>query len=183
VTRHRTAKILIGVVSLVLASSEHARADAPLHLRFVVDFTTHSSALSALCGFDVFRRLTGPVDITLFSNDDGEPVREIDTSPSAQVTYFAPATGKAVTFPARSTFITDYFPDGTAIATADGALTLVHVPAEGAPLLINNGRIVFTAVVIGTVGGVPVISDPIQILFVSGADRGSALEACAALAP
>ena len=182
-TRHPAAEMMIGVGLLGLASAGGVTADAPLHLRRFVDFTTHRPELSELCGFDVYRRLEGPVDITLFSNDEGDPLHEIDTSPSAVVTYFAPVTGRSVSFPGTGTLNTDYYPDGTAIASVDGILTLVHVPASGSPLLINNGRLVFTAVVTGTADGVPIISDPIEILFVSGATKGNALEACRSLGP
>ena len=45
-----------------------------------------------------------------------------------------------------------------------------------------GGRLVFTAVVTGTADGVLIISDPIDILFVSGATKANALAECQLLA-
>src|SRR5262245_44064534 len=158
-------------------------AAEPFRVRTVVDLTFGEPGLSALCGFAVYRHLEGKVHATLFRDENGAPVREIDTSPSLRYTFFSPDTGKSVSYPGTGTLITDYRADGTAVATVAGHLTLVHV-AGRPPLLINVGLFVFRAEVIGTTPeGLPIIGPPIEVLFEAGVDLGSVLGACEALAP
>jgi len=165
------------------AGARTAKAEEPILIRSVVDITVPQTGLSALCGFMVYRRLEGLVDAVLFLDDTGNPAHEIDTSPSLRYTFFAPETGKSVSYPGTGSLITDYHPDGTAIASVNGHLTLVHVPGGG-PLLLDVGRFVFTAEIVGTNSdGLPVIGPPIDILFESGIHLGSVLGACQALAP
>ena len=173
----------LALVSLGLVRPETAIADGPLQFRSFVDITLAQPGLSALCAFSVYRRIVGTVTATLFLDDGGNPVHEIDTSPSLRNTYFSPDTGKSLSFPGTGTLMTDYYSNGTAVASVDGMLTLVQVPGGG-PLLLNVGRIVFTADIVGTnADGVPVIGPPKQTLFEAGVDHGSVLGACQALAP
>jgi hypothetical protein len=154
-----------------------------LLIRTYVDITVSQSGLSALCGFTVYRRVEGLVDVVLFLDDEGNPLHEIDTSPSLRYTFFSSETGKSVSYPGTGTLITDYSTGGMAVASVDGHLTLVHASGS-APRLINVGRVVFTAEVIGVnADGVPVIGPPIDVLFEAGIDHGSVLGACQALAP
>jgi hypothetical protein len=171
----------LAVILLALGGSTAANAQ-PLLVRKFVDLTLPQPGLSALCGFTVYRRIEGFVDAALFFDDEGNPVREIDTSPSLRNTFFAPETNKSVSYPGTGTAVTEYYPDLSAVVTLDGFLTFVHVPGSG-PLLISVGRIVFTADVVGTnADGLPVTGSPTAILFESGIDDGSALGACQALA-
>jgi hypothetical protein len=173
----------IVVTAAVLGNPTTITAAELLHVRSVVDLTFAEPGLTALCGFDVYRNIAGMVDAILFLDDDGDPLREIDTSPSLRYTFLAPASGKFISYPGTGTLLTDYYPDGTAVATVDGHLTFGHVPGAE-PLLINVGRLMFTADVVGTsADGLPVIGPPIDILFEAGVDHGSVLGACEALAP
>jgi hypothetical protein len=119
----------------------------------------------------------------LFLNDEGNPVYEIDTSPNWRNTYFSPDTGKSVSDPGTGSLMSVYSPDGKAVVTVDGLFTLVHVPGRE-PLLIDLGRFMFTAEVVGIdANGVPLTDPPVEVLFDSSATRGSVLAACEALAP
>ena len=181
-TRPGSAAASIAIVVALCTSAVTATADEPLLIRKYVDITVLQPGLSALCGFTVYRRVEGLVDAALFLDDQGNAVHEIDTSPSLRYTFFAPETGESVSYPGTGTLITDYYPDGTAVATSHGHLTLVHMPGTG-PLLISVGRLVFTAEVIDVIDGIPVIGPPIDVLFEAGVDHGSILQACQALAP
>jgi hypothetical protein len=175
-----TTSTAVAIVLLALAGPTTANAE-PLLVRKFVDLTLPQPGLSALCGFTVYRRIEGFVDAALFFDDQGNPVREIDTSPSLRYTYFAPEIGKSVSFPGTGAAITEYYPDRSAVVTLDGFLTLVHVPG-GEPLLISVGRIVFTADAVGTnADGLPVTGPPTAFLFERGIDDGSILGACRAL--
>ena len=173
----------IVVTVSALGSSAAITATEPLHVRRVLDFTFEESGLSALCGFAVYRHIEGLADATLFIDDAGNPLHEIDTSPTLRHTFFAPESGKSISYPGTGVLLTDYYPNGTAVATVDGHLTLVHVPG-GKPLLIDVGRLVFSANVIRIdPDGLPVIGLPVEILFEAGVVHGSVLGACEALAP
>ena len=179
----RPTTLMIAVLVALSTSAVTTVADEPLLIRSLVDITVPQPGLSALCGFKVYRRVEGLVDVALFLDDEGKPLHEIDTSPSLRYTFFSSETGKSVSYPGTGTLITDYYQDGMAVASVDGHLALVHA-SGGAPLLINVGRLVFTAEVIGVnADGVPVIGPPIDVLFEAGIDHGSILGACQALAP
>jgi len=177
---------MIGAIvatAAVLANPTTITAADLLHVRSVIDLTFAEPGLTALCGFDVYRNVAGMVDAKLILDDDGGPLREIDTSPSLRYTFLAPDSGKFISYPGTGTLLTDYYPDGTAVATVDGHLTFVHAPGAK-PLLINVGRLMFTADVVGSnADGLPVIGPPIDVLFEAGVDHGSVLGACEALAP
>ena len=176
-------RTIVGVVAIVVASSGVAAGSEPLRIRSWIDITVPQPALSALCGFAVLRRIEGRTDVRLFLDAQGAPQHEIDSSPALVNTYFATATGKSISYPGTGTLITDYYSDGTALASVDGLLTVVHVPGDS-PLFINVGRLVFTADVVGVnPDGVPLIGVPKEILFEGGVDHGNVLGACAALAP
>lgn len=171
------------LAAVMLSDLCAASAEGPVHIRSVLDITLPQPELSALCGFVVLRHIDGATDVELFLNDDGTPFHEIDTSPSLRNTYFSPDTGKAVSYPGTGSAMTDYFPDGTAVVTLDGFLRRVQVPG-GAPLLIEVGRVVFSAHVVGTSpDGVPLTGGPFEVLFDAGVMRGSVLAACEALSP
>src|SRR5262245_27875335 len=93
----------IGVLVLVFAAFAtpvRAAAGEPLHVFTRVDFTLLSPVVSAVCGFPIMQHLDGNVNATLFLDELGNPVHEIDTSPSLRNTFFSPVTGKSVSFAA-----------------------------------------------------------------------------------
>lgn len=176
-----TTRAAFALVLLAFAGPASA-SDGPLLVRKAVDLTIPQPGLSAVCGFTVYRRIEGLVDAALFFDDQGNPLREVDTSPSLRITFLAPETGRSVSYPGTGTAITNYGLDRTAVVTLDGSLTFVQAPGTG-PLLISVGRIVFTADVLGTnEDGLPVTGPPTGILFESGINYGSILGACQALA-
>jgi hypothetical protein len=182
-TRPTTSAAVMTFSVALCTSAAKTTADEPRLIRSYVDITVPQPGLSALCGFAVYRRVEGLVDVALFVDDEGNPLHEIDTSPSLRYTFLSPETGNSVSYPGTGTLITDYDPDGTAVASADGHLTFVHVPGS-APMFIDVGRLVFTAEVTGVnADGVPVIGPPIDVLFEAGVDHGTVLGACQTLAP
>jgi hypothetical protein len=170
------------VFLLVCVAGTSASASEPILIRRAVDVTVAQASLSRICGFTILRRTEGLVDAALFLDQTGNPVREIDTSPTLRITFFSPQTGKSVSFPGTGAATTDFLDDGTAIVSLDGFLTMIR--QQGRPLLISVGRLVFSAEVIGTNGdGLPVTGPPTEILFDSGVESGSIIGACQALAP
>ena len=182
-TRQSVARATTVVILMAFTTADTTRANVPILIRSFVDMTVPQPGLSVLCGFAVLRRIEGRTDVRLFVDAHGAPEHEIDTSPALVNTFFAPATGKSISYPGTGTLITDYYSDGTALASVDGLLTMAHV-AGVAPMFVNVGRLVFTADVVGVnPDGVPLIGVPKEILFEGGVNHGSVLGACAALAP
>jgi len=78
-----TRSAVLAILLLALAASKDATA-GPLLVRHYVDLTLPQPGLSALCGFNILRRIEGFVDTALFFDDQGNPAREIDTSPTTR---------------------------------------------------------------------------------------------------
>ncbi len=155
-------------------------ANQPVHVRSEIDLTVDQVFYTQACGFPVEWHIDGPIHATLFLDGEGNPVHEIDTTPSLRNTYVAPSTGKSVTYPGTGSLITDYFPDGTAIASLNGNVLRVHVPGGG-PALMSTGRIVFAAVVTGTnPDGLPIIEFT-GLISAVGVDHASDQAVCQAL--
>lgn len=143
-------------IALVLVLSGAAAAEQPLQERFHVDNDIRLGAASAVCGFEVRGHFEGDRHFTVFYDNTGAIVREVDTFPSLTLTVYAPSTGKSYTSVSPAVLIT-YYTDGAAIgshATAFTAGLAERIPGVD----MNGGRFVFDAVVIGyDEAGVPLI--------------------------
>jgi hypothetical protein len=91
---------LITLVALLLAAAAlapAATANAPIRQTVTfTDVTFPDTYLSDACGTDVVNTASGTIDITVFLDRSGTPVREIDLV-RGTITFRAPATGKSVT--------------------------------------------------------------------------------------
>jgi hypothetical protein len=144
------------VVALLQGLGTAASAEAPLQERFHVDSDVRLGAASAVCGFEVRGHFEGDRHFTVFYDNTGAIVREVDTFPSLTLTVYALSTGKSYTSVSPAVLIT-YYTDGAAIgshATAFVAGLAERIPGTD----INGGRFVFDAVVVGyDAAGVPLI--------------------------
>ena len=180
-TRIKTTVLMLAVIAASDLST--AKAQEPVHIRSVLDLTLPQPALSAFCGFTVVRHIVGLAEVRLFMNAEGSPVYEIDTSTNWRNTYVSPDTGKSVSYPGTGSVTSVYSPDGKAVVAVEGLMTLVHLPGRE-PLLIDLGRFIFSAEVVGIdANRVPLTGPPVEVLFDSTATRGAVLAACEALAP
>jgi hypothetical protein len=109
-------------------------------------FSFRDDALSAACGFDVFDVGTGPVDTTLFFDQGGTLIREIDTFPTFTFSFTAPSTGKSIGSRAPTVTITDYTGGGAVGTPAVFSVTGLELMLQ--PGVMFTGRQVFDAVVI-----------------------------------
>jgi hypothetical protein len=132
---------LLLAVAAALAVPAATAASGPLHFREDVGpITVPRPGISAFCGFAVFTTFQGMSDVTLFLDSNGNPVREIDTSPSFTITFFAPSTGKSFSYPGAGTLESDYSPDlTTAVVTFTGLTQIIHLPGQE-PFRIVAGR-------------------------------------------
>jgi hypothetical protein len=143
------------VMALLPGLGSVASAEAPLQERVHVDFDVRLGGASAACGFEVRGHFEGDQHFTVFYDNTGAIVREVDTFPSFAFTIYAPSTGKSYTSVGPAVLI-QYYTDGAAVGSRVTAF--VAGLAERIPGFdMNGGRFVFDAVVIGYEAGVPLI--------------------------
>ena len=95
-------------VAALLSASSAARADGPEHYSFDASFSFLHPYLSQRCGTPVVWSKTGTDHATVWRNDAGVVVRELDYSPASKITISAPLLGTSFTA-VRSTLSTwDY---------------------------------------------------------------------------
>jgi hypothetical protein len=121
------------------------------------NFSIRDDALTAACGFDVFDVGAGNVDTTLFYDQSGTLIREIDTAPSFTFSFAAPSTGKSIGSRAPAVLTTDYASGGAVGTAAVASLTGLQLML--APGVIFTGNQVFDAVVVDhSPEGIPIIA-------------------------
>jgi hypothetical protein len=148
-----TALVTVGATQ-DLATGEGApdRVSVDISETFVDDFLTEA------CGTTVIGTATGTVQITLWRNDEGLVVRELDRFPGAFFTWTAPETGNSVKnrYDVGSMW---YYPDG---AVDGGPVTFTmrglffHIPGGTSAIA---GREVSVGDVDFFEDGVPVVED------------------------
>lgn len=143
-------------IALMLASQSSATAGAPLQEWQDFDFDFLLPGATAACGFPVRAHLEGRAHFTVFYDQEGQIIREVDTFPSLKITVYSPTTGKSYTSAQPAVLITDYEPGAAigseAIAYASGLFEKIGDVA------LEGGRIVFSAEVVAyDPAGVPLI--------------------------
>ena len=157
----RRIGLLVSLVALValgggLLGAAPAWATPPKQFHQVpFNFSIPDDALTAACGFDVFDVLAGNIDTTLFYDQSGTLIREIDTGPSITLSFFAPSTGKSIGSRSPAVMITDYTGGGAVGTAAVVSLTGLQLMLQ--PGVMFTGRQVFDAVVVDhTPEGIPI---------------------------
>lgn len=172
--------MVIGLIALALPAT--AAADAPK--RFVFDIEpvpTLAPGISAICGFPVFRALSGRSIVTLFYDANGNVVREQVVFPELRWTFSAPTLGTSISYHAGGIEHTTYSQDGTATVVFTGLQDFIQIPGT-APLAVEAGRQEWDAIVIFLQDGIPVWQ-LVQLEDQSGRFTGGVREAiCQALA-
>lgn len=148
---------MLGALTGAWAGGATARpADAlpPRHVSQTVNLTFPIDYYTQQCGVTAWSTLTGQLDATLFTDQSGTVVREVDTQPGTTET-FSSSAGRSFSFPVAATLVTSY-PDGSgigspAVVSGDGLSGKIPgVPADA-------GRITIQATVVElTDQGVPI---------------------------
>jgi hypothetical protein len=141
---------------LFLAMGSVALASAPLREWTHIDNDIVLPGATAVCGFEIRGHFVGDSHFTLYYDNDGNIVKEIDTFPSLTVTVYRPGTDMSYTTVAPAVLLT-YYTDNAAIGSAATAyLTglLEHIPG----IDMDSGRFAYNARVI-TIdsAGIPII--------------------------
>jgi hypothetical protein len=159
----RRLALILGLVALPLTLATSASATSPTRITFKVNDTFYVPFTSAYCGFDVYRTISGTINVTLFRDGGGALVRETDTGPDFKESFYAPSTGKTFSDPGFVTAHTSYDGGGaigsSAVVTLTGQLQNAAGPADA-------GRLVLEGVVVDI--------DPSGIPFVDASDFVSA---------
>jgi hypothetical protein len=168
----RLALLAASAVATLLLMAAEATASPPTRITLNIDATFASPFLTGLCGIPVSLHEQGTVTVTLFYDQSGAVIRELDTIPGGfSVTRFSPAdeggTGKSSTSVEHTSYKTLY-PEGTALG--DPAIIIAtglqRTSGPGNPRFV--GRQVFEAVIVGeTLEGIPV-ADPVALISQSG---------------
>ncbi len=160
-----------------------AAASPPLQETGHFDNTALLPGATAVCGFPVFGHFEGDFHFTVFYDQDGNIVREVDTFPSATTTVYAPSTGKSYTSASPAVLHTTYT-NGAAIgSTATAALTGLLEKIDDIDM--DGGRVVFEARVTRyDAAGVPIIQF-VRVISSSGPDLDAPIrfQRCAAMMP
>jgi len=159
----RRIGLLVSLVALLALgggtlAAAPAWATPPQHFhQLPFNDSFRDDALSAACGFDVFDVLAANVDATLFYDQSGTLIKEIDTFPVGTFSFAAPSTGKSIGSRAPMVLITDYTGGGAvgtpAVASVRGLQLML------APGVMFTGSQVFDAVVVDhSPEGIPIIA-------------------------
>jgi hypothetical protein len=158
----RRIGLLASVVALLalgggLLAATPAWATPPQHFhQLPFNFSFRDDALSDACGFDVFDVFAGNVNVTLFYDQSGTLIREIDTSPSLTFSLAAPSTGKSIGSRSPMVLITDYTGGGALGTATVASLTGLQLMLQ--PGVMFTGNQVFNAVVVDhSPEGIPII--------------------------
>jgi hypothetical protein len=159
-----TTAVLTALAS-VAAPAPAVAAGAPD--RFTVDIseTFIDESASQSCGTQVVVTVTGSTEISLWRNEKGLVVRELDRSPGAFITWSAPETGMSTKTRADMVSHWDY---GTG-AVLGGPVTFVfqglffHLPGASSAFA---WREVSVGDVDGFEDGVPIVNDGTLVSFV-----------------
>jgi hypothetical protein len=159
----RRIGLLVSLVALLALgggtlAAAPAWATPPKHFhQLPFNFSFRDDALSAACGFDVFDVLAANIDTTLFYDQSGTLIKEIDTLPTGTFSFFAPSTGKSIGSRVPMVLVTDYAGGGAVGTAAVGTVTGLQLML--APGVMFTGRQVFDAVVVDTSPeGIPIIA-------------------------
>jgi hypothetical protein len=136
------------------------------------------------CGFEVRFFNIGTFKATLFVDETGTIVREIDTFPGDNAGWSSPSSGRSIVFPNGAVLVTDY-PNGTALGSA--VTTTGHglsakipgIPAD-AGTAVFAGHIAFI-----DPNGVPIVAFD-QLVSINGHSSDPTVfegAVCAALSP
>lgn len=129
-------------------------ARAPIRDSTTLSFSFTDPLFSAACHTPITITVSGPSKATVFLNQAGLAVREIDTQPSATITYTAPANGTSVTAPLAFVLHTSY-PGGATIGSSATAKVSGNIGSFFGPP--GAGQLVFDATVVGfTPAGIPI---------------------------
>jgi hypothetical protein len=144
------AALVLGLTSLALAPAAPALATEPTTFVFTVDNFTWTDDL---CGFPITHSENGTGKVTVFADQQGNPVKSIATDMS-RFTITAAANGKTLVSNEPTVLILDF--EANTLAQL-GLIVAFHVPGQGV-ILLAAGRLL----VVPT-GAPPTLADVLAV--------------------
>jgi hypothetical protein len=136
----RRLALLLGLAAaMVLALGRVAGAVPPEHS---VEHVDETFTIEDECDFPVVVHVEGDVRHTVFFDQAGNVVRELEVFPRFRVTFTNPETGKSISTVSPSVVHVTINPDGSAVVAVTG-LSGHLIVGGGPPLAADVGRIVF----------------------------------------
>ena len=181
--KYRIALFPAVIVAALLVFQVGASASPPLRETGHVDATVLLPGATARCGFDIFGHFEGDFRFTVFRDNNGQIVREVDTFPSFKATVYAPATGKSYTSASPQVAHATYTPGAAIGSTA--IITLTGLFEKIGAIDMEGGRLEFEAVVVAyDAAGLP-ITQFVREISHTGAQLDAFIGAqrCAAMRP
>ncbi len=170
--RIRLAAAVALTAAAVAVFASPAAAMEPTRLSSDVTGTFFLPFTSAHCGIPVYLSQEGTAEVTLFYNESGQVVRELDRVVGASITFFSPAdqpggTGKSFTIIGSSVTMVDYGAGATISSPATITFVGFASSATGPGSDVSAGQQVITGTVVGfTAEGLPIVdtagATPIQ---------------------
>ena len=172
--------VTLALAAAALVSVGAATANAPIRATTTLDNVTFPDpVLTASCGTTVYITLNGTIEATVFLDEKGNVVREVDTQPGGKLTYSSDS-GRSISFPFSIISHTDYSA-GTAIG-APVTITLTgNIGSFTGIVGPGTGRLVLSGEVVDVLpGGVPLTAFT-GLVSMSGNFTGETAKICAAL--
>lgn len=136
----RRFALLLGLATvMVLVLGGVARAVPPEHSVEHVDETFRDEDA---CSFTVLAHIEGDIRRTVFFDQAGNVVRELEVFPNFRVTFTNADTGKSISTVSPSVLHVTINPDGSAVVAVTG-LSVHLIVGGGPPQAVDVGRIVF----------------------------------------
>jgi hypothetical protein len=135
----RLALLLVLTAVVVLGPGGVAKAVPPEHS---VEHVDETFAIEGACSFTVLFHFEGDVRHTVFFDQAGNEVRELEVFPGFQVTFTNAETGKSISTVSPSVNHARTNPDGSAVVAITG-LSGHLIVGGGPPQASDVGRIVF----------------------------------------
>jgi hypothetical protein len=158
VLRAMASAVAVGAGMTAVAVPSAAQADQPLRLSIDISEESVSDFWSEACGTEVVISITGTMEATLWRNEEGLVVREIDRFPGSFFTFSAPETGKSVK--SRADLVSRWTYPGGAVLGGPVEFEFhgmfFHIPGGTSAFA---GREVSRGDVAGFDGSLPVVDD------------------------
>lgn len=177
----RLAILLLAFAAVALLGAGAATSTPPIHsTASFVDVQFPDPVLSAACGTTVYITLDGTIKGTLFRDQSGNFVKEIDTQPGLRLTYSNDA-GDSIDFPWSLVSHTDYS-NGADVGDPVTVTLTGNVGSFTGIVGPGNGRIVLDGFVFAILdNGVPLTAFT-DLVSISGNFREQTAAICGALA-
>ena len=171
--------VMLALAAAALVSAGTATANAPIRATTTLDNVTFQDGfLTTACNLPVYLTLNGTIKATLFLDNNGNVVREVDTQPGGTLTY---SSGHAsISFPFSIISHTDYSA-GTSVGSPVTITLTGNIGSFTGIVGPGTGRLVLSGDVFAVdSNGVP-LTEFTGLVSMSGNFTGETAKICAAL--